>query len=144
MVQRGRKSLAALAVVPIQPEPHRAGSRGDLPAPPPHLDQPERKIWNDVLADLPRAATAPILGILAAGCEAHARARLAAAAIAADGMSIRGRDGQVKAHPLLAVERDQRAAYVSALRAISKPPPKKRRHNPGGFGWQPEHFDDDE
>jgi hypothetical protein len=141
MVQRGRKSLAALAVVPIQPDPHHAGSRGDLPAPPRHLDQPERKIWNDILADLPRAATAPILAILAAGCEAHARARLAAAEIARDGMILKGR-----AHPLLAVERDQRAAYVSALRAVAKPPPKKRKqpHDPGGFGWTPGHFDDED
>jgi phage terminase small subunit len=134
-----------LAIIPVAPEPHRVRRLADQPAPPLHLGQPEQQIWRDVLADLPHAPTSAVLAILRAGLEAHQRARLAAEAISRDGMTVCGRDGQQRAHPLLAVERDARQAYVVSLKAVTKPPPKRRKpHDPGGFGWQPGHFDVDD
>jgi hypothetical protein len=33
-------------------------------------------------------------------------------------MTVVGRDGQAKVHPLLAVERDARAAWLAAIKAL--------------------------
>ena len=46
------------------------------------------------------------------------RARLAREAIAREGMTTTGRDDQVKAHPLLAVERDARQAWLAGIKTL--------------------------
>jgi len=50
--------------------------------------------------------------------EAHQRARECREAILREGMTVVGRDGQAKVHPLLAVERDARQAFLSAVRTL--------------------------
>ena len=108
MAQRGRKSLAALALVPHEPATVRPRPELDQPPPPAHLGQPERQIWRDVFSDF--SLTARISGaVLATALEAHQRAR--------EGMIV-GRAGQGKVHPLLAVERDARQAWLSAIKAL--------------------------
>ena len=47
------------------------------------------------------------------------RMREAQQQVAADGVSFRDRFGQVKAHPLLTVERDARAAFLAGLRSLN-------------------------
>ncbi len=61
--------------------------------------------------------------MLRSGCsrvalEAHQRARECREQIDRDGLTIEGRDGQVKVHPLVAAERDARAAWLSAIKAL--------------------------
>ena len=112
MAQRGRKSAAALALVP-----HEAPTmQFDPPSPPAHLGKPEQQIWRDVFHDF--TLSARISGaVLATALEAHQRAREARETINREGMIIGGR-GQGRIHPLLAVERDARAAWLSAIKAL--------------------------
>jgi hypothetical protein len=55
---------------------------------------------------------------LATALEAHQRARECREAIAAEDMTLTGRDGQAKVHPLLAVERDARAQWLAGIKAL--------------------------
>lgn len=132
MVQRGRKSRAQLAMSSLD----REETKSEPPKPPDHLGDPERLIWEQVFNDfdLPTDTAA---AVLATALEAHQRARACREAIARDGMTVTGRDGQAKPHPLLAVERDARQAWLSALKALGLDlgPPKERRV--GGLGWMP-------
>ncbi|KRQ02411.1 P27 family phage terminase small subunit [Bradyrhizobium manausense] len=62
--------------------------------------------------------TTAAASILQSGLEAHQRARVARETIDREGMTCTGRDGQPKQHPLLAVERDARAAFLQALKVL--------------------------
>ena len=116
MAQRGRKSAAALALVPLETASLRPRPELDQPSPPAHLGKPEQQIWRDVFSDF--SLTARISGaVLATALEAHQRAREARETIASEGMIV-GRAVQGKVHPLLAVERDARQAWLSAIKAL--------------------------
>jgi P27 family predicted phage terminase small subunit len=117
MGARGRKSAASLSVVGFQPATHHPRPPAGPPAPPEHLGAPERQIWNDVLRDYELTARVS-LAVLSTSLEAHQRAREARETIAREGMTIIGRDGQVKVHPLLAVERDARQAWLAGIRTL--------------------------
>jgi len=56
--------------------------------------------------------------VLLSGLEAHMRARQARETIDDEGMTIIGRDGQPKAHPLCTVERDARRAFQQTFRSL--------------------------
>lgn len=56
--------------------------------------------------------------ILTAAAEAHDRADQARQVIDAEGLTVTDRFGQVKAHPLLAVERDSRSAFARLVRQL--------------------------
>jgi P27 family predicted phage terminase small subunit len=115
MKQRGRKSAASLSVVR---GPRLVASRPieDLPPAPAHLADPERQIWSDVVRDW--QGTSAAYAVLVAGLEAHQRARECREIIAEEGLTIAGRDGQVKSHPLCTVERDSAAAFQKTFRAL--------------------------
>jgi P27 family predicted phage terminase small subunit len=115
--QRGRKSRAALELSHPQPANDRPHPAFDPPQPPSHLGEPERQIWADVFSDYELESKASI-AVLATSLEAHMRARLAREAIAREGMTTTGRDDQVKAHPLLAVERDARQAWLAGIKTL--------------------------
>ncbi|MGZ5863275.1 MAG: P27 family phage terminase small subunit [Methyloceanibacter sp.] len=118
MAQRGRKSRAQLDVVGNEPailRPKPAENEG--PPPPEHLGAPERELWRSVFRDFELASGAAI-AVLAVGLEAHQRARECRERVAVEGMTTVGRDGQPRVHPLLAVERDARQAFLSAFRAM--------------------------
>jgi P27 family predicted phage terminase small subunit len=117
MVQRGRKSAAALAVVPLKSETFRPHPQFDPPQPPPHLGEPERLIWGGIVRDF-ELATEASTAVLITALEAHMRARECREIIAREGMTVAGRDGQTKVHPLLAVERDARQSWLSAIKAL--------------------------
>ena len=72
--------------------------------------------------------------ILAAGLEAFDRMRGAQEQIAKAGASFLDRFGQLRAHPLLPVERDARAAYLAALKSLNLDlePLRDRVGRPGG------------
>jgi P27 family predicted phage terminase small subunit len=114
MVQRGRKSSAQLAAIPMGPA---VLPRSDHPQPPDHLGEPERQIWRHVFEDF-ELSTRTAEAVLTAALEAHQRARECREAITREGMTLGGRDGQAKVHPLLAVERDARQAFLAAVRAL--------------------------
>ena len=67
------------------------------PPPPAHLGEPERAIWRHVFEDF------------------SGTSRLA---FERNGATVDGRDGQLRAHPLLAVERDSRAAWLQAVKLL--------------------------
>jgi hypothetical protein len=85
--------------------------------PPVHLGKPGRALWRAVQVDF-GVDDAGGLALLTAACEARDRAEGAREQIAIDGMMFRDSKGNPRPHPLLAVERDARAATVSALKAL--------------------------
>jgi hypothetical protein len=139
MKQRGRKSAAHLALMKLTGSKPPAPPAFEPPQPPSHLGAPERLIWDGVLAEFALNTTAEI-AILQASLEAHMRARLAREAVAMDGMTTAGRDGQPRVNPLLAVERDARSAFLTGLKQLKliDIEPESGRRPQGGFGitWQ--------
>lgn len=87
------------------------------PPAPAHLDAQEKKIWSNVCEDY-KIETNAALDILLSACENHQRARLAREQIAIDGMTVTDKFGQSKPHPLLATERDARAAWIAAIKFL--------------------------
>ena len=116
MRQRGRRSAAAAEVEAITRlnHPPTAIKR---PRPPDHLGEPEKAIWDQLLDDY-RLATDLEATVLTSALEAHQRARTCRERILVDGETVFGRDNQLRAHPLLAVERDARAAFLQGLKAL--------------------------
>jgi P27 family predicted phage terminase small subunit len=113
----GPASRASLEIIRPKPAGHQPHPVFDPPPPPDHLGKPEQLIWRGVLVDyeLPTGAS---IAVLASALEAHMRARECRETIEREGMTIVGRDGQTKSHPLLAVERDARAAWLAGIRAL--------------------------
>jgi len=116
-MQRGRKSRAALEVIGLRPPHDPPFPAFDPPPPPAHLGEPERHIWVGVFEDY-KLETGASVAVLTTALEAHQRAREAREAVLAEGMTVLGRDGQSKVHPLLAVERDARQAWLAGIRAL--------------------------
>ena len=118
MAQRGRKSAAALALSVVSPATERSRPAFDLPQPPNHLGKPERDIWLTVCRDydpLTGLATA----VLRSGLEAHQRMRECREIITREGVTRTvGSSKHLKLHPLLAVERDARSAWLAAVKAL--------------------------
>lgn len=99
-----------------------------------HFEPPERRLHRDLsaCADLGDTYSQKLL---ITALEAHQRARKAREAIDEAGMTFIDKAGQLKAHPLLCVERDSRAAFLTAMRLLNidveKPGPVGR---PAGGG----------
>ena len=93
-----------------------SSSPDDPPRPPDHLGEPERQIWNAVIADFKGRSASYF--VLLSGLESHQRAREAREIIDSEGMTQLGRDGQSKAHPLCTVERDARRAFAQVFRSL--------------------------
>jgi len=120
MAKRGRKSRAELAFQSIEPAALRPSlalvRSASSPEPPPHFGEAEQCIWRDIFSDY-EFSTKTAIAVLTTA-EAHQRARECREAILREGMTVVGRDGQAKVHPLLAVERDARQAFLSAVRTL--------------------------
>ena len=84
---------------------------------PSHLGSAGRRLWQTIVSDfeIDRAGQE----ILMRACEAADRAESAREAIEREGMTAPDRFGQVKPHPLLAIERDSRAAVLAGLKALN-------------------------
>jgi P27 family predicted phage terminase small subunit len=113
MVHRGRKNKYDL----IEPAVLRPKFKPLVRQPPDHLGEPERQIWDHVFADY-ELTNETAIDVLVTALEAHQRSREAREAIQREGMQVAGRDGQSKPHPLLATERDARAAFLAGLKAL--------------------------
>lgn len=86
----------------------------------------EARGWWDRIQAESDITDPPGLLLLQSALEALDRMRQAQAAIAADGLVVRDRFGQPKAHPATVTERDSRAAMLAALKALNldlEPPP---------------------
>ena len=125
MARRGRKSRAELAFQSIEPPVLRPSlalvQPAGAPQPPSHFGEAEQRIWRDIFSDYEfstKTAIAVLTAALTAALDAHQRARECREAILREGMTVVGRDGQAKVHPLLAVERDARQAFLSAVRTL--------------------------
>src|SRR5215470_9066867 len=118
MKQRGRKpaSLSLIRTGPRLVSSSLAPSSVNPPPPPEDLGEPEQQIWRDIVADWrgPRVSYA----LLADALRAHQCARKCSEAITREGMTVEGRDGQTRAHPLLAVERSAIASYQRQLKTL--------------------------
>lgn len=88
------------------------------PNPPKGLSAEAKRLWRQLLEEY-AIEDAGGLAVLATGLEAFDRLRAAQKAIAAEGMTVTDRFGQHKAHPLLTVERDARAQWLAALKALN-------------------------
>jgi P27 family predicted phage terminase small subunit len=88
------------------------------PKAPRSLSREGKKIWKDLQAEYQITDPGGLL-ILKTGLEALDRLREAQAVIAKEGPQVQDRFGQWKAHPLLTVERDSRAAMLAALKALN-------------------------
>jgi P27 family predicted phage terminase small subunit len=86
--------------------------------PPSNLSAEAGKKWKALVEEYDIADAAG-LQILTAGMEAFDRMRGAQRRIKAEGQTFKDRFGQLRAHPLLPVERDARAAMLAALKALN-------------------------
>lgn len=86
--------------------------------PPAHLSKEARKIWTEILTEY-SIDDAAGLRILRVALESFDRAQAARVAIDKDGMTCVDKAGQTKPHPLLACERDSRAAFLAGLKALN-------------------------
>ena len=92
--------------------------RNSTPKPPKHLSAEARKQWAAIVAEYSLDDDAGLL-ILTTSLEAFDRMRQAQKQIESDGATTLDRFGQLKAHPLLPVERDSRAAFMAGLKALN-------------------------
>jgi P27 family predicted phage terminase small subunit len=85
---------------------------------PNHLSKEAKKIWREIVAEY---AIDDIAGlkILRVGLEAFDRAQAARVTIDREGMTVLDKFNQTKSHPLLPIERDSRAAFLSGLKALN-------------------------
>jgi phage terminase small subunit len=118
------KSKQSLKVMPLE---------GDLgPGVPEHLGDAGQSLWQSIMADY-RISDAGGLALLGQACEAADRVAECRKLIAEQGAVIRSQ-GAVRAHPLLAAERDARAAMLRAIRYLNLDiEPLKAVGRPAGY-----------
>jgi P27 family predicted phage terminase small subunit len=85
---------------------------------PKHLSAEARRMGREIATEY-GIEDAAGLRILVSGLEAWDRACKARQAIDADGMTLSDRWGQLKINPLCAVERDARAQFMAAMKALN-------------------------
>jgi P27 family predicted phage terminase small subunit len=85
--------------------------------PPKHLSTDGRKLFSALQKDYHITDPAGVK-ILTTLCEASDRARSCRELIAAQGVTVCDKWGQVKPHPLLAAERDSRAQILQAFKVL--------------------------
>jgi P27 family predicted phage terminase small subunit len=87
-------------------------------APPKHLSAEAKKIWRGIISEYDIDDIAG-LKILRVALEAYDRAEKCRTMIEKHGMMLKDRFGAPKSHPLLPVERDNRAAFLAGLKALN-------------------------
>jgi P27 family predicted phage terminase small subunit len=101
--------------------------------PPNHLSTEAKKIWREIVSEYQIRDCAG-LRILRVSLEAFDRAQAARQQIEKYGMLLKDKFGQAKPNPLLPVERDSRAAFLSGLKCLNLDiePLRDRPGRPGG------------
>ena len=114
-----------------------APSSINIPLSPPNTLSVEAKlIWCDLQSEY-NITDAAGLVILQAVCESYDRMRQAFNTLKAEGLTTEDRYGQAKVHPAALIERDARAAMLSALKQLNLDiePLKAMGRPPGPVGW---------
>ena len=91
-------------------------TRAKLPKPPAHLTESTRVWWRSVVRDY--ALEPHHLRLLQAACEAWDRLQQAREALASDGLTVKGREGGIRPHPAVAIERDSRVGFSRLIREL--------------------------
>ncbi len=89
-----------------------------FPKPPKALSAPAKRLWRALVAEYELADVAAV-AFLTAGLEAFDRAAAAKALLDAEGLVVKDRWGQSKSHPAATIERDNRAAFLAALKQLN-------------------------
>jgi phage terminase small subunit len=96
---------------------HR-GTIVKLMPPPKHLEPTEANLFKQIVQEF-SIDDAGAFSLLTTAMEAHMRSRHARERIAAEGEAILDRFKQLRAHPMIAVERDARGDFLRAMRALN-------------------------
>jgi P27 family predicted phage terminase small subunit len=88
-----------------------------VPRAPQHLSREAKALWRRLHEEwfIPEAGS---VAILIVALESFDRCQSARRTLAADGLTIRDKFGQLKIHPLCSVARDAEAGFRAALRQI--------------------------
>lgn len=85
---------------------------------PSNLSRPAQRWFRKIVDEYSIDDDAGLL-LLQTALESYDRMKAATKRIESDGQAIKDRFGQLKAHPLLAAERDARAQMLAALKALN-------------------------
>ncbi len=102
----------------MPPLPSSNRRRRAMPPPPRHLLPTERGMWSAIIREN-ELADESSLALLRSALESHQRARTCREAVDREGATFADRFGQIKIHPLIGAERDARAAFVAAIKALN-------------------------
>jgi P27 family predicted phage terminase small subunit len=86
------------------------------PQPPSHLSASARQWWTTTVESY--QLEAHHLKLLQLACESWDRSQMAREQLQREGLTIPGREGGVRPHPAVAVERDSRLAFARLLREL--------------------------
>ena|SRR5215471_21114670 len=107
----------------------------DPPPPPPaHLSPSAQKWWQTTVETYQLAEHH--LRLLQLACEAWDRAQTARERLEQEGLTVPGREGGLRPHPCVAIERDSRLAVARLVRELdldTEPPVPERVGPPGLF-----------
>jgi P27 family predicted phage terminase small subunit len=107
----------------------------DSPPPPPaHLSPSAQQWWQTTVERY--ELEEHHLRLLQLACEAWDRAQEARARLAQDGLTVSGREGGLRPHPCVGIERDARLAVARLVRELDldvEPPVPERRAPPAIF-----------
>ena len=100
------------------------------PKPPPHLTNSTKAWWREVVRDY--ALEPHHLRLLQAACESWDRLQQARELLATDGLVVHGREGGVRPHPAVAIERDCKIGFARLIRELDLDvePPSSLRSAP--------------
>lgn len=116
MGARGPVSSAALSVVPIANREAPGNVRVPKVPAPVHLSAASKKWWAEVNAEF--ALEPHHLRLLQAACESWERMQAARAAIAKHGLTFTDSQGNPKARPEVAIERDAKIGFARLIREL--------------------------
>lgn len=104
------------------------------PKPPSHLKAAGARLWADLASEY-SIDDAGGLALLTTACECVDRMRAAQASIAKDGELVTDRYGAPKLNPACGLEKDARAGFIVAMRALrlDVEPPKPPGRPPGSW-----------
>lgn len=103
------------------------------PKAPAHLTDPTRVWWRSVVKDY--NLEPHHLRLLQAACEAWDRLQEARELLQRDGLVVEGREGGIRPHPAVAIERDCRTGFARLIRELDLDvePPANDRSGPIGL-----------
>jgi P27 family predicted phage terminase small subunit len=140
MKQRGRKSANKRAMIDANRRlsgDDLAQTASDLPQPPSYLAPTTRAWWIDIVHEF---EISPHQGrTLECAAQSWDRYQEARQLLAKEGLTFVDSKGMIRAHPLCAVERDNRISYLRALRELGldkAEPPDHNKNSTVGLSWR--------